>query len=175
MSAPPITHHVLPALLREVAEATGSLEIALAVARVFADQEMYLPREPKKDHPLAKRFGLKVARLICARIGGERADGKRLTWPTASPALRAIEARELAEGGVPNREISRRLGISKRQVRRLIQGVEKGDANAGQSPDRADACCPVCGRRRRAARLVAGEDPRQLAMPEVLGPDICPP
>jgi hypothetical protein len=155
---PKVTAYALPGMLAEIARLT-TVEIAIVIARVHGGRRLYLPREPKRDHPLSKLIGSKAARLICAHWGGERHD-----VPSARTFLHWYDARRLRSQNLSHTKISRELGIGINHVARLLQGFEPSGPTLIEPQDEP-AVCPVCRRRHRAVTTTERPDLRQLRLP----------
>ncbi len=157
-----ITTGRLPEVLREVADLAG-IEVAVALARTFGGRRRYFPKVPAPDHPVAKALGLRAARLICGRMGGQE-----ITIPRSTIFLNWYDARRLRRDGLSAGEIAKRLRLSERTVFRLTEGVERGDPSLREDDDKK--ACPVCGKPLRPRRPSEG-DPRQLTFVEALDAD----
>ncbi len=154
-----ISPFALPGMLGAIAAAT-SVDVAVALARRHGGRRLYLPREPKRGHPLCRLVGTQAARIICARWGG-----KRYELPAARSYLHWYDARRLRRQGKSYSEIAASLAISHQQARRLLDDFseECGDA-AGAGLQAAPSACPICGHRHRA-KPAAAVDRRQLTLP----------
>lgn len=110
-----------PTVLAELADLIGE-EATLALARAEGGLDrIYIPQEPKPDHPWAAVLGPELwARVVSAR-GGERVDLPR----GEHIRLKKVEILELAEEGLSNREIARRVGTTERHVRRILGAVSR--------------------------------------------------
>lgn len=160
MTAPRIAEHQLPGFLGEIARLAG-VEVAVAIARGHGGRRLYLPEKVKPAHPLVRLVGSKAARLICHHFGGESRD-----IPAARTYLRWYDVRRLRDQAFTVAEISRRLGIGRRQVSELLKGYEPA---AGVEPEAAPAreVCPACGRRCGTRHAAPPRDTRQLTLPLV--------
>ena len=105
----------LPASLVDVAETLG-LRVAVALIEHFGGLEVKFPVSPKPDHPVIKALGDEDGRALCEFLGGQQ-----IYVPHSRPArsLRA-EVIALQSAGLDRAAIARRLGISQRYVRMLI-------------------------------------------------------
>lgn len=155
MTLKPLTPEGLPPVLAEVARLT-SIEVAVAVARTFGGQRMYIPHDVKPHHHLARVIGRKNAAVIARRWGGEH-----VRWPSARPYLHWRDAQMLRAAGKSVRQIAQKLGIDQRHAERLVSGTPKPVAAPHEGQDTAMAVppfdqgsgvCPVCGRRPRRKR-----------------------
>lgn len=150
-----ITEYALPGVLAEIAALTTP-DIAVAIARAHGGGRLYIPRDVKRGHPLARLIGVPAARLICRRMGNDRYD-----IPAARTYLRWYDARRLKAHGKTDKAIAKELGVGRSQVVRLLRGyvapdpAETGDEDAPRSER-----CAVCGRGHSAARHHR-PDPRQ--------------
>ena len=155
---PRITSYALPGLLAQVARLTN-VEVAVAIARAHGGRRLYLPREPKRTHPLAKLVGLGAARIICAQWGGDRHD-----IPSAKPFLHWYDARRMRRQGMTYAAISKQLGIGVQHVAHLVADLEDAPGAPAEVAD-APSICPVCLRPNRAAPSAKPADERQLTLP----------
>ncbi len=110
----------LPASLVDVAETLG-LRVAQGLIQHFGGLEVKFPVAPKPDHPVIKALGAEDGRALCEFLGGQQ-----IYVPHRRPprSMRA-EVMALQEAGLDRPAIARRLGISQRYVRMLVN----------QSPD----------------------------------------
>lgn len=114
-----------PTVLAELADLIGE-EATLALARAEGGLDrVYIPQEPTPDHPWAAVLGPELwARVVSARAG------ERIDLPRGDHIrLKKVEILDLAEEGLTNREIARRVGTTERHVRRILGAV------AGSRPD----------------------------------------
>jgi hypothetical protein len=147
----------LPRPLDEIARVVG-VDLALKVAEGHGGRRLHVRHEPQADHWLARIIGLKAARLVCQRLGGEV-----YKIPVATAIRNKMRATELREAGRSWNEIGAALNISQSQAQHLCAGIEKGAA-AAEEPTAGDDHCPACGRRLRR-RVEPAEDGRQMVLP----------
>jgi hypothetical protein len=150
-----VTPYQLPALLAEVARAT-STDAAIALARAFGGTALYIPREIDGRHPVARAVGLKNARVIAARWGGERPD-----IPMARSFLRWLDARRLRDKGKSTAAIARALVLTQRHVGQLLEGYQ-GAVEPRAQPLEAPTICGACGRPHRTRAAAKRCDARQI-------------
>lgn len=106
---------VLPGVLREVAEATD-LSTALTLAAELGGSRIFVPRDPRPGSKLVDAVGIDAARAIAALYPTENIDVP--LGPLASHGRLQREILRLAEDGLSNQEIARRLHCHHRTVRR---------------------------------------------------------
>jgi hypothetical protein len=117
----------LPPSLWPIARVT-SPKTALALARLCADERLYIPKRTDAlvpTHRLVAAIGLPAARRLVEAFGGTR-----LVVPSARVYLRHREVKRLHRLGVAATDISRRVGLSRARVRIII-------ASLGDSHDRS--------------------------------------
>ena len=107
-------------LQTEVAAVIGD-EAAARLAAAFCGRDVYVPRDPGPDHPVALAIGIDKARLL-----GEYFFATKLSFPVGPAKRQAIRA--LRAQGLDNREIARRLWVTDRFVRMVV--AESADAEA---------------------------------------------
>ncbi len=140
---PGLTPHILPGILREIAEIAG-LQAAVDLCVAARGKLLYIPegRRLTKDHPLVGAVGWRSARLIAKALGGQD-----YLIPTARPVLRAYRARLLRQAGYTTAQIAMILDMARGNVKRL--------APAADYP-----CAPV---EPRAIRAILDDAPRRFA------------
>ncbi|MFB2531014.1 helix-turn-helix domain-containing protein [Paracoccus sp. p3-h83] len=112
----------LPASLVDVAETLG-LRVALSLIQNYGGTEVKFPVRPRPDHPVIKALGEVDALALCEFLGGQQ-----IYVPHARPARsRRPEVLDLAERGLSRAEIARRLGLSQRYVRGIINRSDEDD------------------------------------------------
>jgi hypothetical protein len=158
---PKVTAYALPGVLAEMARIAGT-DIAIAIAREYGGRRLYLPRAPKRDHPLCKLIGTRPARLICEKLTSA-AKGDYFQIPSARTYLHWYDARRLRTEGKSHTQISRAIGISTKQVALLLKGFEAPPATAAAAPEEPKMC-PVCHRRHRLQVPHQAGDARQLRL-----------
>lgn len=110
-----------PPLLRELVDLIGEATTRELAKRCGGLDHVYIPRSPKPDHAWAKVVGIAAWGRIVDAYGGQRLSlpfGARLGVDKKRRIL------ELAEEGLSNREINRRLGVGERWIRRVLSGVD---------------------------------------------------
>lgn len=148
----------LPGILRLVAALAG-VDVALALGERHGGQRKYIP-DPEtidRSHWLAQAIGVKAARLVASYHRGENVD-----IPSCKPERNAIAVRRRWSDGKSINEIVAELHLSRTLVKRLTDGVVKG--NGGPSLDDGPSHCPACGHRHRPRRQAA-VDSQQLCFP----------
>jgi transcriptional regulator with XRE-family HTH domain len=108
MNAPPPPAELEPIASRIGAAATLALIEAHGGCRVF------VARQPNQGSELARDIGLPAARALAERWGGE--------WLIV-PLARAWRVRLYRLRGDTHREIARRLGITEKQVQKLLHNA----------------------------------------------------
>lgn len=112
----------LPASLVDVAETLG-LRVALALIQNYGGTEVKFPVRPRPDHPVIKALGEADAFALCDFLGGQQ-----IYVPhSRPPRSRRPEVLELAEQGLNRAEIARRLGLSQRYVRGIVNRPDDND------------------------------------------------
>ena len=110
----PVSLEGLPASLVDVADALG-LRVALGLMQHFGGQDLSIPKSPRDDHPIVLALGREDAHALGRYLAGAVIyvpNGK--ANQSARRDVLALQAEGLAR-----EEIARRLGISKRHVRRM--------------------------------------------------------
>lgn len=97
-------------------------DAAVRLAEAFGGTPLYIPRNPKPDQKIARAVGMEVARKLAARWGGDAHD-----IPMAKSARRAPIITAVAQGRLKKMEAARILGMSLRQVRRLVNEDEDSE------------------------------------------------
>jgi hypothetical protein len=150
--------YALTGMLTEIAELVG-LDLAVAVAREYGGQRLYVRHELTAANKLARLVGIKAARIIAAHLGG-----KRYEVPSSKAFLHWWDARALRRQGKSYGEIARAIKVSHKHARTLCADLDEF-AEAAASMRAADElhesprACPVCGHRHR---VPARPDPRQF-------------
>ncbi|HEX7128301.1 MAG TPA: helix-turn-helix domain-containing protein [Thermodesulfobacteriota bacterium] len=91
---------------------------AAALAAAFGGQRLYIPKAPRRDHPLVRALGLEAARQLAAQYGGT-------TLEVPHPRGSADQIRALAREGLTRAAIARRVGCSVRHVYRVLAGDDR--------------------------------------------------
>jgi hypothetical protein len=122
-----------PGLLGRLAEEVGE-DAARALAEHFGGREIYIPREVRGGHPLARALGIETARAVAAALGpGD------VTVPLG-PAGDHRDARARIEAllaeGLGNREIQAELNCHIKTVRRVRRAARR----AGRLPEPRGRC-----------------------------------
>ncbi|QCN99470.1 hypothetical protein D3093_30060 (plasmid) [Azospirillum argentinense] len=112
---PGLTPHILPGILREIAEIAG-FQAAVDLCVAARGRRFYIPARSRltKNHPLVLAVGWRAARLIADAYGHET-----LPIPTARPVLRAYRARVLRTAGYTTGQIAMILDMERGNVLRL--------------------------------------------------------
>lgn len=148
---PGLTPHILPGILREIAEIAG-LQAAVDLCVAARGQRLYIPTRNSltRAHPLVQAVGWRAARLIAQAYGHER-----LLIPNARPILRAYRARVLRTAGYTTTQIAMILGMDRGHVLRLAPA-----ADYPPGPVEARAIRAILDDApRRFARMKPGEAP----------------
>lgn len=99
----------LPGLLGRIERLIGSAR-AERFAILFGGQELYIPRSPGPEHPIARAIGHKAARLLGQQLGGQgNRDGGTWSVPVGETELKWNVSRRLALQGWTRNEIVRHL------------------------------------------------------------------
>lgn len=106
----------IPASLQDLAETLGP-RVAAALIEHFGGVELRVPKAPAPDHPILKALGESDGRAVCRFLGGEK-----IYVPRGAHGGLWRAAQDLAAQGLSHGDIARRLGISQRWVRALING-----------------------------------------------------
>ena len=111
--------------LQEIADVIGA-EAAVRLAQVYGGQErVYVPRTPRRDHPMVNVVGWEAFVKLCERYARER-----IVIPRNAVAD-SLKQRILELDGQANRmEIARQLGCTERYVRMVL--------NDGKDTDQGD-------------------------------------
>ncbi|QCN98899.1 hypothetical protein D3093_26800 (plasmid) [Azospirillum argentinense] len=106
---PGLTPHILPGILREIAEIAG-FQAAVDLCVAARGRRFYIPARSRltKNHPLVLAVGWRAARLIADAYGHET-----LPIPTARPVLRAYRARVLRTAGYTTGQIAMILDMER--------------------------------------------------------------
>jgi hypothetical protein len=151
-----LTEFALPGVLAEIARLT-SVEKAIAIARQVGGREIYVPHTLPRSHQLVSLLG-----RYCAEIMVKRHGGSHLNIPSARTSLRWADARELRRKGKSIAEISQALGIGRRRVEQLVEGIELPDRSLiANEPKKAASECPACGRKSCRPKAAPSTDPTQ--------------
>lgn len=107
-----------PGILADIAEAAGPMA-ALRVAEARGGLLTYFPRASRlrDDHWLVMACGWDAARAIARRVGGSREDVPLGPCESRAAIRRAI--RQGLAAGLSGQEISRKVGVTARTVRRV--------------------------------------------------------
>ncbi|SMH62858.1 hypothetical protein [Azospirillum agricola] len=116
---PGLTPHILPGILREIAEIAG-LQAAVDLCVAARGRRFYIPERNSltKAHPLVRAVGWRAARLIAQAYGRET-----LSIPNARPVLRAYRARVLRTAGYTTSQIAMLLDMSREHVQHLAPAI----------------------------------------------------
>lgn len=115
----------LPPTLAAIAEVIG-LQRTLSLAKKAGGTRLYFSKTAKPEHSLVRLVGLRAARDLANRFGGES-----LHVPNGRAALNSYHARTLRREGRTVREIAQTLRLSERWIQELTRGIEPGDQAAG--------------------------------------------
>ena len=111
----------LPGVLAEIEDAAG-IDAALALARAYGGQTVYVPARPKPEHWLVDTVGLEAAGKICD-LYRVRDGGARLLIPLARPSLLAAA---LARGASA-RDAAAAVGVHERTAFRMRRRMRRHD------------------------------------------------
>ena len=117
----------LPPTLAAIAEVIG-LQRTLSLAKKAGGTRLYFSKTAKPEHSLVQLVGLRAARDLANRFGGES-----LHVPNGRAALNSYRARALRREGRTVREIARKLGLSDRWISQLTRDIKSG-GQAGDAP-----------------------------------------
>lgn len=161
---PRVKRQPLPGVLGVVERAAG-YPAAERFALIFGGSEIYIPRDPKPDHPLSLAMGYKVARLIGRVLGpDELGSAAGTAIPLGETELKWNIVRRLRLAGLSRNEIVRRL---RDDYRFPITAARVGELARGlpAPPRRKAAPAPVA-----PAPDSAPDHPDYPADPGALGP-----
>ncbi|WP_372090288.1 hypothetical protein P7L79_12745 [Tistrella mobilis] len=150
----------LPGILAVVARLIN-VGAAMRLAETYGGgQPLYIPRDVRRDHDLARLLGWRQAQLVCRELGGEA-----YPVPSMTVLIRSHRARELRRQGRTYGQIARQLRITQRHAARLASDVPRGNGGPEGESEVTVTRCPTCGRPYRR-RHGSGDD-RQLTLPGV--------
>jgi len=113
----------LPPVLADLAEIIG-LGAALRLAEAYGGTEIYVPRTPGPDHPVAQVIGLEAARRLGEYLGTPTSGG-RIEVPKGDALSRSRRNRAIVAAvvqGASKQQVARQHGLTTRWVRRLCNG-----------------------------------------------------
>lgn len=108
-----------PNILRRLVGILGKADTLKLASVVGGVDRIYIPREPTQSHLWRRVLGDEQWRAVVAELGGEHVALPRGVFIQ----LRKREILELAEQGVPHREIALRVHVGQRYVRRVLHGL----------------------------------------------------
>ena len=150
----------LPGVLGQIAAAT-SPEVAEILARCWGGRRKFIPLDPSPGHELSRLLGDTLARRVARAVGGGE-----VNIPSAKSWLHHLDARRLADLGLPIPRIARRLGLTDNHARVILRGY---GARPNGRPSRArldaapviltgcETCCPS-----RAVAQAMGASEQQI-------------
>lgn len=106
----------LPASLIEIAEVLGA-RVAIRLIEHFGGLDVKFPVKPKNDHPVIKALGEADAYALCLHLKGHP-----LYVPHGNKGTVRADIVALSAAGHSDSTIARRLKISQRHVRRVLNG-----------------------------------------------------
>jgi hypothetical protein len=107
-----------PPTMRSIAQAIG-VEGALLMVQELGGLEYYIPRTAPEHHPLVQLLGAVRFAVLAGRHGGSRVAVPR----DVGSNLAKGRIFTLAEQGLDQRSIARRVGVTQRYVRRVLESV----------------------------------------------------
>ena len=112
---------MMPALIQTVAH-LSSTHTAVRFARTFGGKRLYFPNRLYSANPIVRCLGPRVAERVCKTFLAET-----IVVPAATHYLRWIDARALLVVGLSRADIGAALGLSQRQVFRLVEGFDPAE------------------------------------------------
>jgi len=161
-----ITFEDLPHSMQELVRETGiKLEAVLKLMHRWGGRiQLYIHKEIRPDHDLARELGIDAARQLSLVYGG---DFLR-SIPRAAKVQRAARNREIlrlrTEGLAPC-DIARKVGLTERMVWRILsQHTEPTQAPTESQESRQ----PIAGRRAKSHAIPASEIARKMRDQEIV-------
>ena len=114
----------LPGILQDLVELVG-LQVTLTLVEHYGGVRLYVPVKYDPEHVLAKQIGHQAALKLIEMYRGDRFD-----IPRAEKAMRAVrdwKIREQYWGGKSQRQLAREYGLTDRQIRNILAGIEEED------------------------------------------------
>lgn len=110
---------LLPPTLAEINELFG-IDVMLKIWNRFGGTHVYVPANPKPDHPLVEALGA-AAQAFCKHYRGEwlRIDKAE----TLKRAVRNQLICEAVQGGDRLATVALRFNLAERQIQRIVAGV----------------------------------------------------
>ncbi len=115
----------LPALMVEIAEVAG-VEAAITICDRYGGNRVYIPRYANDHHWLTQCVGRAAANAICEHFASP--SGIELELPTGARlnrAQRRLRLEQMIKDGCKSPEITRRLGVTRRQVKRVAAALNR--------------------------------------------------
>ena len=106
-------------VLDDLAEVIGE-EAAFALAAEFMGERVYIPKNPDNEPRISEAIGDDLARRLCDRF-------YRTIIPFPSKVVIERRVVQLAEQGLPKREIARRLKIRQARVFAILARKRESD------------------------------------------------
>ncbi|MBF0107597.1 MAG: DNA transposition protein [Magnetococcales bacterium] len=116
----PLFYARFPESLKEIREAIG-LENTLKLVTNCGGTRIFVPKRISAQHRLANLLGLKAARQLSRRFGGES-----LTVVRGAPALRNLRNREIVakyNNGVRVADLARSYALTERRIYSILAGT----------------------------------------------------
>lgn len=105
----------LPPSLADIAEVLG-MRVAIGLLEHFGGLDVKFPQEPAPEHPVVKALGEEDALALCQFLGG----GAMYVPRGRKTGTKRAEVVALHKAGLRGAEIARRLHLTERYVRMLI-------------------------------------------------------
>ena len=121
----PVDLEGLPELMIEIAEVAG-VEAAITICDRYGGNRVYIPRYAQDHHWLVHCVGRVAANAICEHFASP--SGLELELPIGarlSREQRRIRLEKLISEGYTSSEITRRLGVTRRTVKRAKAGMKR--------------------------------------------------
>jgi DNA-binding transcriptional regulator LsrR (DeoR family) len=104
------------ALIDRIREVAGD-EAATALVKAFGGRKLYVPLTTNEDHAISRKIGIEASAALSRRFGGDYIDVP-IKW------IRLDLILALAAKHVPQSEIARRVGCSRRKVSQVLSPGE---------------------------------------------------
>lgn len=112
----------LPRASKEVAELIG-VSTLLILAENFSGKKLYIPKNPKTTHRLARILSEEQFKILCFYYGGDW-----LRIPVFNSARNQLRDREICEEvnkGISLREIARKQNLTVNYLRKILRQCHK--------------------------------------------------
>ncbi|SDH75059.1 helix-turn-helix domain-containing protein [Roseospirillum parvum] len=131
---PKVTPRPVPQAYLDLIEDLGP-EVAAALVRARGGENVYVPKRPRPDHPLAVALGHERFAVLVERCGGGP-----VQVPSCRIASRRATILTLAGQGWPRARIARTVGVTETRVYQVLRQARMvGDPEPAQ-PDLFGLC-----------------------------------